>query len=53
MSHMSGNDESSSIDFGYSSKLINWILDSGATCHMSPDVSYFIPDLLDDTDKHI
>ena len=31
----------------------NCILDSGATCHMTPEVSGFIPGLLDDTYKHI
>ena len=50
---MSGNDESSSIGFGYSSKLINWILDSGATCHMTPQVSDFIPSLLKNMDNYI
>ena len=31
----------------------NWILDSGATCHTTPQVSDFIPGLLEDTDKYI
>ena len=31
----------------------NWILDSGATCHTTPQVLYFIPGLLEDTDKYI
>ena len=53
MGRMSGNDESSSRDFGDLSQLTNWILDSGATCHMTPQVSYFIPGSLEDTDKHI
>ena len=50
---MSDNDECSSRDFGDSSQLTNWILDSGATCYMTPNVSNFIPGLLEDTDKHI
>ena len=50
---MSNNDECPSGDFGDSSKLKNWILDSGATCHMTPEVSDFILVSLEDTDKHI
>ena len=53
MEHMSDNDESPSRDFGDSSKLINWILDSGATCHMTPQVSDFISGELEDKYKHI
>ena len=36
MARMSGNDECTSECFGDSSQLTNWILDSGATCHMTP-----------------
>ena len=36
MAHMSGNEEFSSGNFGDSSQLRNWILDSGVTCHMTP-----------------
>ena len=43
MAHMYGNDESYSRDLGDSLQLTNWILDSGATCHMTPQVSDFIP----------
>ena len=50
---MSGNDKSSSIYFGYSWQLTKWILDSGATCHMTPQTSDFIPGLLEDRDKYI
>ena len=50
---MSDNDECPSGRFGDSSQLTNWILDSGATCHMTPNVSYFIQGLLEDTYKHI
>ena len=53
MARMSGNDECSSRDFIDSSQLISWILYSGSTCHMTPQVSYFIPGSLEDTDKHI
>ena len=52
MARMSSNDEHSSKNYGDSSKLNNWILDLGATCHMTPEVSDFIPGSLEDTDKH-
>ena len=53
MARMSSNNECSSENYGESSQLTNWILDSGATCHMKPEISYFIPGLLEDTDKYI
>ena len=53
MACMSVNDEYSSGNFGVSSQLTNWILDSGATCHMIPEVSDFIPGSLEDRDKQI
>ena len=53
MARMSINDERSSEKYGDSSKLTNWILDSGATCHMTPELSDFIPGTLEDTDKYI
>ena len=53
MAHMSGNDECPSGGFCDSSELNNGILDSGAMCHMTPQVSDFIPGSLEDTDKHI
>ena len=53
MTRMSGNDESTSRYFGDSSQLTNWVLDSGEMCHMTPQVSDFIPGLLEDTDEHI
>ena len=43
MAQMSSNDERSSEKYGDSSQSTNWILDSGATCHMKPKVSDFIP----------
>ena len=53
MARMSGNDECPSGNFSGSSQLTNFTLDYGATCHMIPDVSYFVPDSLEDMDKHI
>ena len=53
MARMSSDDECKSVKYGDSSQLTNWILDSGATCHMTPEVSDFIPGSLDDTDKYI
>ena len=50
---MSSNDEHKSEKYGDSSQLTNWILDLGATCHMTPEVSDFIPGLLENTDKYI
>ena len=50
---MSSNDECPSGNFGDSSQLTNWVLYSGATYHMKPEVSYFIPGLLEDTNKDI
>ena len=34
-------------------KLTNFILGSGATCHMTPEISDFIPGSLVETDKYI
>ena len=53
MASMSSDDERKSVKYGDSSQLTNWILDSGATCHMTPEVSDFIPGSLEDTDKYI
>ena len=53
MAHMSSNEECSSENYGDSSLLTNQILDSGETCHMTPEVSHFIPALLKYTDKYI
>ena len=53
MAWMSNDDVSKSKDYGDSSQLTNWILDSGETCHMTPEVSDFIPGSLEDTDKYI
>ena len=37
----------------YKIQLVNWILDSGATCHMTSEVSDSIPGSLEDMDKYI
>ena len=50
---MSSDDKRENKDYGDSSLLNNWILDSGATCHMTPEVTDFIPGLLEDMDKFI
>ena len=51
MARMSNDDVRENKDYGDSSQLTNWILDSGATCHMTPEVKDFIPGTLEDTDK--
>ena len=43
MARMSSDDKRESKDYGDSSQLTNWIWDSGATCHMTPKVTDFIP----------
>ena len=53
MARMSSDDERKSVKYRDISLLTNWILDSGATCHMTPEVSDFIPGTLEDTDKYI
>ena len=53
MARMSSDDEREIKEYGDSSQLTNWILDSGATCHMMPEVTDFIPGSLEDTDKFI
>ena len=53
MAQMSNDDKRENKDYGDSSQLTNWILDSGATCHMTPEVMDFIPGSLEDTDKFI
>ena len=50
---MSSNDECSSENYGDSLQLTNWILDSGATCQMTPEVSDFIPGSLEDMDNYV
>ena len=53
MARMSSDDKCESRDYGDSSQLTNWILDSGATCHMTPEVTDFVPGSLEDTDGFI
>ena len=53
MERMSSDDKRKSKDYGDSSQLTNWILDSGAMYHMTPEVTDFIPGSLEDTDKFI
>ena len=43
MARMSGNEKCPSGNFGDILQLNNWILYSGAMCHMKPEVSDFIP----------
>ena len=50
---MSSDDKRKSGEYGDSSQLTNWILDSGATYHITPGVTAFIPGSLEDTDKSI
>ena len=53
MTRMSDNDRIPSRYFGDSSHLTYWILDSGETSHMTPQVSDFVPGSLEDINKHI
>ena len=43
MARMTGNEECPSERFGDSAQLTNLILDSGATCNMTQEVSDFTP----------
>ena len=53
MARSSGNDECLSEKIGDSSQLTNCILDSGSTCHLTPEVPYIITCSLEDTEKYI
>ena len=53
MARMSNDDVRKNKYYGDSSQLTNQILESGATCHMTPEVTDFIPGSLEDTDKFI
>ena len=53
MSHISSNAESPRRNYGYILPLTNSILDSGETCHITPEIYDFIPGLLVETDKYI
>ena len=50
---MYSNAEIPRIYFEDSSQLTNSILDSGATCQMTPDISDFIPGSMEETDNCI
>ena len=43
MARMASYDERKIVKYGDSSQLTNWILYLGSTCHMTPEVSDFIP----------
>ena len=47
------NPESPKINHGEISHLTNWILDSCATCKMTPDILNFIPGSLAEIEKYI
>ena len=53
MARMSNGDKRENKYFGHSSQLTNLILDSRAICHMTLEVTDFIPGSLEDTDKFI
>ena len=53
MARMSNDDVRENKDYGDSSQLTNWILDSGAAGHMTPEITDFIPGSLEDADKFI
>ena len=53
MARISYNKDSPRRRFGDSLQLTNWVLDSGATCHVTPEISDFIPGSLVETDKYI
>ena len=52
MAYKYSNEKSHRRDFGDSSQLTNWILDSGATCPMTPEISDFITGPLAEIDKY-
>ena len=53
MARMFSDDKRKSEKYGDSSQLTDWIWDLGAKCHMTPEVTDFIPELLEDTNKYI
>ena len=53
MARMSSNEESPRRDYGDKSQLTNWILDSKAICHMTPDISDFMLVSLVEIDTYI
>ena len=53
MVSMSTNVEIPRSNYGDRSQLTNWVLDSGETCHMTPEILDFIIGLLVETDTYI
>ena len=53
MARMSSNVEIPRINYGDRLQLTNFILDPGVTCQMTPEISYFIPGSLVETDTYI
>ena len=53
MARMSSDDELKSGKYCDSLQFTNWILDSGATCHVTPEVSDFILGSLEDTENSL
>ena len=53
MENMSSNAESTITYFGDRLQPTNCILDSGATCHTTPDIFYFILGSFFERDKYI
>ena len=53
MKRMYSNAKRTIIRYGDIPQLTNWILESGATFHMTPEISYFILVLLVETDKYV
>ena len=43
MARITSDDKHKSVKYGDSLQLTNWILDSGDTCNMTPEVLDFIP----------
>ena len=53
VARMFSNEKSSGKDFGDIFQLINWVLDSGAMCHVIIHVSDFFPGSFEEKDKYI
>ena len=53
MARMTSNVENPRRDFGDSSQLTNWMLDSGAMFHMTQYISGFIPGTMMEREKYI
>ena len=53
MARTYSNEEKPRWYFVDSLQLTNWVLESGATCHMTPEISVFIPVSMVETDNYI